>query len=282
LRPKLTFCEFLQHIRRAFKPITLPCRRRGFPLRGRPGKEPSQKLLTISPMARDASGKSLTLSVYETLRADVLSCKLLPGTKLRISEITARFDVANGAVREALSRLVADGLVDALDQRGFRVSAMTMEDLLDLTQTRIEIDSIALRKAIVRGSEPWESTIRACYEELRQTTPPHVHAGSDLSRNWQSLHRAYHQSLLAACGSEWLLHFHGRLSEQAQRFQSLSVEYSISERDFDGEHREIMGATLDRDADTAVRLLSEHYRTTAGIIANAQIVASRDSEPHAN
>jgi len=159
---------------------------------------------------------------------------------------------------------------------------LTVEDLLDLTQTRIEIDAIALRKAIIRGTAAWESKVRAAYEELEGATPSHVHAGSDLPRNWQSLHRAYHQSLLAACGSEWLLHFHGRLSEQAQRFRSLSVAYSVSERDFDREHREIMAATLDRDSDTAVRLLSEHYRTTAGIIANAQNVAIPKSGPHAN
>ncbi|WP_461330679.1 GntR family transcriptional regulator [Bradyrhizobium liaoningense] len=66
--------------------------------------------------------RSLTSALHERLRADILATRLLPGQKLHIAGLAKTFSVSLAAVREALSRLVADGLVQASDQRGFRVS----------------------------------------------------------------------------------------------------------------------------------------------------------------
>ena len=95
--------------------------------------------------------RTLTSAVLERLRTDILSTKLVPGQKLHIAGLAKQFGVSLAAVREALSRLVADGLVQASDQRGFRVSPVSSADLADVTQTRIDIESLALRRSIERG-----------------------------------------------------------------------------------------------------------------------------------
>ncbi|ACF03139.1 transcriptional regulator, GntR family [Rhodopseudomonas palustris TIE-1] len=81
---------------------------------------------SVSPIlhyALDGDGpRSLTSAVQERIRADILATRLLPGQKLHIAGLAKQFSVSLAAVREALSRLVADGLVQAADQRGFRVS----------------------------------------------------------------------------------------------------------------------------------------------------------------
>ena len=77
----------------------------------------------------DERPRSLTSAVQERLRADILSTRLLPGQKLHIAGLAKQFSVSLAAVREALSRLVADGLVQASDQRGFRVSPVSPADL---------------------------------------------------------------------------------------------------------------------------------------------------------
>ncbi len=94
---------------------------------------------------------SLTETVYETLRAEILACRLLPGRKLKIRELCGRFGVSLGAVREALSRLTAEGLVVAETQRSFQVAPVSAADLADLTRLRVDIEGLALRWAIAAG-----------------------------------------------------------------------------------------------------------------------------------
>src|SRR2546430_13765275 len=92
--------------------------------------------------------RTLTSAVLGRLRADILSTKLVPGQKLHIAGLAKQFSVSLTAVREALSRLVADGLVEAADQRGFRVSPVSSADLEDVTRTRIDIERLAPRRSV--------------------------------------------------------------------------------------------------------------------------------------
>src|SRR5215475_8318711 len=111
--------------------------------------------------------RSLTAALYERLRADILATRLLPGQKLHIAGLAKQFSVSLAAVREALSRLVADGLVQASDQRGFRVSPVSLADLADVTQTRIDIEGLALRRSIELGDQAWLDSVEASHERLR-------------------------------------------------------------------------------------------------------------------
>ncbi|MEA3132568.1 MAG: hypothetical protein QOG17_414, partial [Gammaproteobacteria bacterium] len=65
---------------------------------------------------------SLTQRAYDLLREALLDCRFEPGEPLRIGELCKRLDASQGAVREALSRLTSEGLVEARPQRGFRVT----------------------------------------------------------------------------------------------------------------------------------------------------------------
>ncbi len=69
--------------------------------------------------------RSITEQIYQHLKADLISCKLRPGQRLRTNEISEQFKVSLSGVREALSRLSAEGLVDADPQRGFRAAPIS-------------------------------------------------------------------------------------------------------------------------------------------------------------
>jgi DNA-binding GntR family transcriptional regulator len=103
-------------------------------------------------------------------RADILGCRLMPGGKLRINEIAKRHDVTLGAVREALSRLAAEGLVVAESQKGFRVSPLSSDDFRDLTDARGEIETLTLKRSIARGDVEWESQLVAKSSAMRRNT----------------------------------------------------------------------------------------------------------------
>src|SRR5262249_21917202 len=132
--------------------------------------------------------RSLTSAVLAHLRAEILSCRLKPGEKLRIAATAKRLGVSLSAVREALSRLAAEGLVKAEDQRGFGISPVTIDDLRDITRTRIDLEGMALRRAIEFGDARWEEGVRTAYQQLAATPlPPPGEAGPQFER-WRTLH----------------------------------------------------------------------------------------------
>ncbi len=213
-----------------------------------------------------ASQPTLASSVYERLRNDILRGELAPGHKLRIEFVSERYAAGHSPVREALNRLSSDGLVERRDQRGFCVAAASAADLVELTRTRCWLEEIGLRESMKVFAHEWEEGIVLAQHRLsripRSTTPDEYHENPE----WERAHRAFHRSLIAGCGSRWLLGFCDQLADQAYRYRQLSVQRVYPKRKEKGEHEAIVQAVLKHDADGAVALLNEHYRTTADII----------------
>ena len=170
-------------------------------------------------------------------------------------------------MREALSRLVADGLVQASDQRGFRVSPVSVADLEDVTKTRIDIESLALRRSIERGDRAWLSSVEAAFADLNSVPYRHPENPSNHYEPWIRRHHVFHRALVNACGSQWLLGFRDVLHEQSERYRRLSIRREAGKsRDVAAEHAAIVEAVLRRDADAAVAALSDHFMTTMRLV----------------
>lgn len=215
-----------------------------------------------------AEGSSLTDAAYRAIRAEVLSCRLLPGEKLTIAALCARLGYSLGAVREALSRLTSEGLVEAQPQRGFRVAAISESDLRDLTETRAGIEAQCLARAIANGGEAWERDIASAYSTMTSLPQREAGAPDRVGEGWADAHGRFHAALVQACDSRWLLRLREQLYAQSERYRRLSVPLARKDRDLDGEHRDIMDATLARDVDRAVERLRAHLMfTTETILA---------------
>ncbi|MBR0668382.1 FCD domain-containing protein [Roseomonas hellenica] len=221
-------------------------------------------------MPRDLPGASLTQTAYERLRADLLACRLRPGERLRIADLCAALGVSLSAVREALSRLTAEGLVVAEPQRGFRAAPISVADLRDLTAARIEIETLCLRRAIASGDVGWEERLVAAHHRLSRTSARDPADPDRVAEPWAEAHGAYHEALVAGCGSPWLLRLRAILYAQSERYRRLSLPLARTERDLAREHREIMDATLARDADRAAALLTAHLQLTSAILLDAE------------
>jgi len=214
---------------------------------------------------------NLTQGAYERLRADLLSCRILPGTRLKIQDLCQRLSVSLGAIREALSRLTSEGLVVAEPQRGFRAAPISPEDLQDLTKVRIEIDSLCLRRAIEFGDVDWEAGLVAAFHRLSRTPERASEDPTRSSDEWAEAHGAFHTALVEGCGSPWLMRLHGQLYDQSERYRRLSVSLAPRRRNIGGEHQKILDAVLARDADKAVRLLAAHLGATTAILLAADL-----------
>ncbi len=233
-------------------------------------------------LSADAGGpRSLTSAVCERLRRDILTARLSPGQKLNIAHLSKGFGVSLAATREALSRLVADGLVQAVDQRGFRVCPVSHADLQDLTRTRIDIEGLALRRSIEQGGEDWQAAVEGAFASLlavpyRSPSDPKNH-----NEAWLARHRIFHRALVSACGSPWLLRFRDTLYEQSERYRLLSIPPDPALRDVDAEHRQIVDAALGRDADAAVAALAAHFSRTEDLVKRRSVSIRQEAEPTA-
>ena len=214
---------------------------------------------------------NLTQGAYEQLRADLLSCRIQPGAKLKIQDLCTRLAVSLGAIREALSRLTSEGLVVAEPQRGFRAAPISPEDLRDLTMVRIEVDTLCLRQAVERGDVDWEARLVAAFHRLSRTRAHNPSDPGSTSDDWAEAHAAFHLALVAGCNSPWLLRLHSQLYDQSERYRRLSVSVAPRKRDIGDEHQKLLDAVLSRNADKAVELLSKHLKVTTDILLSAAL-----------
>jgi DNA-binding GntR family transcriptional regulator len=220
-----------------------------------------------------SGGSSLTHDVYQRLRGDLLACRLMPGQKLKIEELCVRFGAGSSAVREALSRLAADGFVVIEPQRGFRVTPLSFAELRDLTNVRCEIEGLCIRDAIEHSGIDWETNLIAALHRLSKTPERDPQDPQRYNDAFAVAHTAFHQAVVAACTSPWLLRIRGQLFAQHERYRWMSGPLASVKRDLEAEHSGIAKAAIDRRADDAVGRMTAHLQLTAKVILTSPLVA---------
>lgn len=222
--------------------------------------------------------------VFAALRVDIVTGRFQPGQKLRFAELIDRYGASTSVVREGLSRLAELGLVVANPQHGFQVTPLSVNDLVDLTTARCEIEDIALRFAIAHGDLRWESELVAACHTLERTGAQLIAEDdpdrlAEISVAWASARRGYHSALLAGCPNQRLLAFAASLRDAAELYRmwmpplDRNVDPTI-------EHRACAEAALARDADRAVELLRQHVQGMADrMIAGLSDAAGSDGDP---
>src|SRR5436853_3348162 len=118
------------------------------------------------PVMNDTDA-TLTEQAIARIRRDVLVGRLGPASKLRIRELSERYAMGVTPIREALSKLGAEGLVLPISNRGFAVPKLSPEDLADITVARCTVEAEALRRAMTRGDAAWERGIKSALGALR-------------------------------------------------------------------------------------------------------------------
>lgn len=201
------------------------------------------------------------------LRRDILGGRLLPGERLSPSLVAERYGVSLGVVREALTRLAEQGLVVSEPQQGFSVIPLSRADLLDLTATRLEIETLALRRSVERGDVEWQSRLVATHYVLEHTGQLDPDEPRALSDGWARAHHDFHHLLLAACGSKRLLEIADSLRDSAEVYRRWSTPLDgRTAGDIAREHRAILDAVQAGDADRAAAELARHISHTTEVL----------------
>jgi DNA-binding GntR family transcriptional regulator len=171
----------------------------------------------------------------------------------------SRFSVSQSVVREAPTRLAERGLAIVTPLRGCRVRKLSVEDIVGLTEARVEIESVALRLAIQRGDVRWETKIVAAHHLLERT--PVVDDNGKYREEWGVRHRDFHQALIAGCNNARLQEVVLGLRDSAELYRRWWWALATDRRsDPAGEHRQLMDLILARNADAAVEALADHIK----------------------
>jgi len=228
-------------------------------------KHSARMLARVATVGR----RTMASILADRIRRDVLSGELKPGRRLNLKDVGKKYDAGTIPLREALSRLSANGFITTEDQKGFRVAEISADEVRDIHQQRAELECLALRDSIRLGTLQWEAEVIAAHHMLTRIQAQLE--GRPLASNpeWEAQHAQFHIKLVSACGSKWLMQFISTLIQHSSRYRQVGASVlvtKLSKRDIGAEHQAILDAALRRDTDLACALLRAHYRETANNI----------------
>jgi DNA-binding GntR family transcriptional regulator len=207
-------------------------------------------------------------SLDHAIRREIIHGVLAPASRLRMEDLKARFDVGFSPIREALSRLAGEGLVEFEANRGFRVTPLSRADLADVAVTRCAVEVAALRLSIAQGDEQWEASLIAAMHLYRRRAASAFDSAEALA-GWEAAHDALHAALIGACGSSRLLALQRQLQDQHIRYRRLIVIPQVAGDVHVEEHERLVALALDRDVDAAVVHIERHMMITADALQGA-------------
>jgi len=213
-----------------------------------------------NPYADGAGAGTLASSLTGRIKLAILRGDLAPCSKLRLDELRAQFGVSLSPLREALSRLSREGLIQVEDQRGYRVAPVSQHNLQEIVRLRVELECLALSEAIKQGTLEWEGTILSALHQLRNIN--RAKGGADNQEAWEIAHRNFHLQLSIACNMPLLLQFCSTLNDLVDRYRRIFLTENPIDNETKREHEIIAKAAIDGDAEAAVATLRAHIERT--------------------
>ena len=213
-----------------------------------------------------ATNQTRTEEVYHRIKADILGGQVEPGSQLPFAKLKTDYGASMGVLREALMRLTAEGLTVNQSQLGFKVMTLSLEDLVDLTETRCTIESLVFKDAIRNGDIDWEARIVSAHHRMERTPKHDPQEGSPVTAAWAKAHHDFHMALMSAAKSKRLIGIAESLRAAAEVYRRWSMPFEVVKRDVTAEHQELVDLALKRDAEAGAVSLTRHLQLTKNLI----------------
>lgn len=198
---------------------------------------------------------TLSAQIYEILRSDILTQKIPCGEKLTLNMLKERFQVSTTPIRDALTRLEKDGLLQYYSNIGVNVIDLDEEDLRELFTFMGDLDALAIRYA---ATHPDQEEIRRDLLQNLEETRKYLDT-PDISQ-WRSCSDGLHLVFYQYCRNS-------RLCASALQMRSQITIYSNRyERGIENrqkvftEHQKIVDTFLEHRIEEAVRQMQDHLQ----------------------
>jgi len=212
-------------------------------------KEGNNGLESLGALTRR---KSLGQHVFENLKQAILRGDIPPGSRLVESRVAETMGISRTPIREAMHKLEREGLLRKLPNSGFNVTGLTREDIEETFGIRSVLESYAARLAAIQHKEeelvPLEKKIeeyQQCLDQKRLEELPKINT-------------QFHDILYALSRSPKLIKMVNDLRDQIYRFRKIILREEGRARASNDDHRKMLKAMRQRDADRVERLVREH------------------------
>lgn len=201
------------------------------------------------------------------IRRDISFGVLRPDQKLKLTDLRQAYGGSNHSMRETLRILSSEGVVEATNQRGFRVTSATEDDLRDILLVRLEVEKLGLRRSLERGDVAWESRVVAALHSVSRADAVVQENPDDVTAlEWDEACRDLSMTLISASGSPRLASMAAQFYGQSRRFRlALLREGRINFAARSARRAELQDAIMERDADRALGVLEDEIGTDLGI-----------------
>jgi DNA-binding GntR family transcriptional regulator len=215
----------------------------------------------LPALARLSSARA---QVAEALRGAIITGVMKPGELYSAPTLADQFGVSATPVREAMVDMVAEGLVEAVRNRGFRVTAPTDEELDDMAEVRLLIEVPTVARIAERFQSEWAGDI----DRLRRTADEIVHCAEagDLI-GYVEADRRFHLGLLALAGNAHLVKVVGDLRSRSRLYGLTEMRASGALARSAAEHHALLDLVVAGDADGAADLMRRHIGHVRGVWA---------------
>jgi len=237
-----------------------------FPIgRGLGGRFAGMKpTMGLSP--EEASGyASLSEGAYAVIKHGILTSRLAPGSKLALDQLKMQLQIGIAPIREALSRLAGEGLVDAESQRGFWVAAVSIDELEQLGLLRASMECLAFRRAMARDhlmlhdrlSRAWAS-FSEVGQRAGETNP--------LNDSWDERHRQFHIALFCCYDSPVTARVYDNIYARFERYRRLGIDRKGFLAGVIDDHARLIALVHDRDVEGGCQLIQRHVLDVVEIV----------------
>lgn len=231
------------------------------------GRAPA--LTTIAVERRPA----LATIVADRIRDAIVFGELALGEAISEERLATMFGVSRTPVREALSLLQLQGLIDVRPQRGSFVFQPSKADIEELCQFRVMVETGALRLAHERDRDATLKEMRAAQDAL---------VVAEEAKNWVAAAHAdadFHSALFRHCGNHVFVQAYDLIAGRIGAARFFARRSDVSRRRTSPEHRSIIRSLARGEVEAAVRTLQEHIDAMPNRFAEAQRAAGPGPYP---
>jgi DNA-binding GntR family transcriptional regulator len=192
---------------------------------------------------------SLSDEAYGLIKDEIITCKLEPGQQIAQSQLVGRYQLGLTPIREALQRLVSEGLVTSFPRSGYVVAGITFSDVYEIYELRSVLEAEAVRLAAVRATDNQLEEI-SCAADFTYTF-----GDSRSYSDFLSLNTAFHHSIAVASGNRRLADQIARVLDESTRVFHLGLDLRDSADEMRAEHVALTKALCDRAPDRAAQIV---------------------------
>lgn len=201
---------------------------------------------------------TLVETVYNYIKSDIASSHLKPDEKINLKQLSSRYQVSETPIKQALNRLVSEGLIISVPRKGMRVRKISLTEIEELFDIRLMLDTFFIDPVIETISsdtglqKQMKDIIREHIRHVRQAATP-----LDYDTIYQ-LDNQFHELYIMASRNQKAVEIYRRLNSHV--YSTYIYLHQPADKTLEGamEHQEILDAIMKKDPESVRKMVTVH------------------------